>query len=97
MQNMRRRLQMLERLPQFQPAPSPLEQIRGLALRCLSDQDLEFLRARSLEQTAEKPPRELLEPDVAACAAWATALEMEARRMGWKSWAEAERIGGQRR
>jgi hypothetical protein len=94
MQNMRRRLHMLERLPQFQPAPSPLEQIRSLALRRLSDADLELLRTKSAEQAAEKPPRELSEPDVAACAAWATALETEARRMGWKSWAEAQRIGG---
>jgi hypothetical protein len=97
MQNMRRRLQMLERLPQFQPRPSPLEQIKSLALRSLSEQDLELLRAMSAEKAAEMRTRELSEREVAACAAWGVALETEARRMGLRSWAEAERAAGKRR
>ena len=43
MQKLRRRLQLLERLPQFQPAPSALDQAKSLALRQISDEDLETL------------------------------------------------------
>jgi hypothetical protein len=96
MRNVRRRLHALERLPQLQPPPSGLEQIRTLALQSLSEKDLELLRAISLEQAAGMPPRELSEQEAAACAAWEAALEMEARRMGLRSWAEAE-TAGQRR
>ncbi len=38
--NVRQRLQMLERSLQFQLAPSPLEQIKRLALQSLCLQDL---------------------------------------------------------
>jgi hypothetical protein len=97
MQNMRRRLHMLERLPQFQLPLSPLEQIRSLALQSLSQQDLELLRTLALEQSAEMRPRELSEREAAACGAWGNALEAEARRMGFRSFAKAERTAGQRR
>jgi hypothetical protein len=43
MRNVERRLRALERSPQFQPPPSRLEQIEGLALRQLSDEDLEVM------------------------------------------------------
>jgi len=92
MRNVRRRLTVLERLPQFQPAPGPLEQIKVLALQSLSQQDLELLQAISKEQGTELRHRELSEPEAAACAAWGAALETEARRTGWKSFAEAEGI-----
>ena len=65
MQNMRRRLHMLERLHQFQLPLSPLEQIRSLALQSLSQQDLELLRTIVLEQSAEMRSRELSEREAA--------------------------------
>ena len=97
MQNVLLRLHMLERLPQYQRPPSPLEQITNLALQSLSQQDLELLRAILLEQSAEMQSRESSEREAAACAAWRDALEAEARRMGFRSFAEAERTAGQRR
>jgi hypothetical protein len=42
-QSVRRRIQKLEGLPQFQPRPRPLEQINRLALRPMSDEDLELM------------------------------------------------------
>jgi hypothetical protein len=97
MQNVRRRLQALERLPEFQPPPSPLEQLRSLALQSLSQQDLDLLRAMVLEQAEEMQPRELTEREAAECNHWCTALAAEARRMGFKSLAEAEWTARQRR
>jgi hypothetical protein len=97
MQNVRRRLHLLERLPQFQLLPSPVDQIRNLALQSLSQRDLELLRAILLEKSAEMRSRGLSSQcEAAACAAWRDALEAEARRMGFKSFAEAERTAGQR-
>jgi hypothetical protein len=43
MKNVRRRLHVLEQLPQFQPPPSPLGQIEDRALRQISDEDLQVL------------------------------------------------------
>ena len=43
MRNVRRRLEMLERLPRYQPPPSLREEIMRLALQTLSQQDLECL------------------------------------------------------
>ena len=94
--NVRRRLDRLERLPQFQPPPSPLEQIRNLALQQMSDEELELMlnmsrnRDRGVCQT-------LLSSEVAALARNAAALETEAQRMGFKSFAEAELCAGRRR
>jgi hypothetical protein len=42
-QSVRWRTQMLEGLPQFQPPPGPLEPINCLALRPMSDEDLELM------------------------------------------------------
>ncbi len=95
--NLRQRLQMLERSLQFQPAPSPLEQIKRLALQSLSAQDLDLLKSVSEEEAAELLPRELSEAEAAACAAWGAALETEARRMGLKSFAGAKQTARQRR
>ncbi len=96
MRNVRRRLQVLERLFPFQPAPNQLDNVRSLALQRLSQTDLEMLHALQREQAAGVPPRELSEAEAAACAAWATALEVEARRTGFISYAGAERIEGGR-
>ncbi len=95
--NVRQRLQMLERSLQFQPAPSLLEQIKRLALQSLSTQDLDLLRVISEEHASKKRSRELLDTEAAACAAWEAALETGARRMGLKSFAEAERTNRRKR
>ena len=95
--NVRQRIQMLERLPQFQPTPSPLEQIKSLALQSLSAQDLDLLHALSEDQTSEPRTRELSESEAAACAAWEAALETGARSIGLRSFAEAERTTGRKR
>ncbi len=97
MQNLQRRLQTLERLPQPPPMPSALEQIRSLALESISSQDLELLRSLSAKRAAHALPTELSEGETDACASWAAALEAEARGMGFTSYAEAERTAGQRR
>jgi len=91
MRNLRRRPRVLERLPRLQLPPNPLEQIRSLALRSLSQEDFELLPA------AEMPPRGLSDDEMGACAAWRNALETEARKAGFRSFAEAERTVGQRR
>jgi hypothetical protein len=95
-QSMRRRLQVLERLPQFQPPPSALEQIRSLALVQTSDEDLDLM----IDMASERErgvSRILLPSEVEALASWDAALETEALRMGFKSFADAERGVGQRR
>ncbi len=97
MQKLRQRLHMLERLSQFQPPPSSLELITGLALRSLSPQDLDILQALSKEQAADLPPRQLSEPEVAACAAWETALAIETQGVGLKSVAEGKVTTRQKR
>jgi hypothetical protein len=96
MRNVQRRLHILERLPQPQPPPTRIERIKSLALQRLSEQDLELLRAILRGPAAEKRPRELSEMEGAALVAWGTALEAEARRIGFTSWAEAVRTAGQR-
>ncbi len=78
MRNVRRRLHVLERLPQHRASPSQLEQVTSLALQSLSDQDLKLL------STARMGRRELSEEEAAACRAWEEALEVEARRIGLK-------------
>ncbi len=88
--NVRQRLQMLERSPQFLPAPSPLEQIKRLALQSLCLQDLNLLKIISEEHASKTRSRELSETEAAACAAWEAVLETEAQRMGLQSFAEAE-------
>jgi hypothetical protein len=96
MRNVERRLQVLERLPQFQPPPSLLEQIKSLALRQLSDEDLEMMihMTRDLEGGVRTT---ISERESATVAAQGAALETEAQRMGFRSFAEAARNGGRRR
>jgi hypothetical protein len=93
---MRRRLQVLERLPQFQPPPSPLEQIGSLALKQMSNEDLELLTKVFRDGEAgvcwTPSPSEL-----ATLERREAALETEARRMGFRSFADAERRAGRRR
>jgi len=96
MKNMRRRLDVLERLPQFQPPPSPVEQIWHLALQKLSNEDLALLTMLTRGRDAGSYwTRSQSESEVvAACEA---AVETEARQMGFRSFADAKRIAGQQR
>lgn len=91
MHNIRRRLQVLERLSPFQPAPSPLEQIERLALRSLAQEDLDLLHAIKMRQAVDKQPAEFSGRDAAAYASYHDALEVEARQMGFRSFAIAGR------
>ncbi len=93
---MQRRLHRLEQLPQFERPPSPLDQIKSLALQQLSDEDLEVMIVMAREREAGVGWRPS-ERRLSAIEAQGTALETEARRMGFRSFSEAERIGGQRR
>lgn len=93
MRNVERRVQVLERLPQFQPPPSRLEQIENRALRHISDEDLEVMinLTRDLDagvcQTISERESAMLAVHNAAC-------ETEARRMGFRSFAQAKRSAG---
>jgi hypothetical protein len=91
--NVRRRLHVLEQLPQFQPPPSPLEQIEDRALRQISDEDLEVLinMTRDLEAGVR---RTVSERESAMLVVRNAVLETEARRMGFKSFAQAKRSAG---
>jgi hypothetical protein len=96
MKNVLRRPRVLERLPQFVPPPSRLEQLRYLALRQISDEDLAVMikMARDREQGVCRMP---LPTELAALATQDATLEREARRIGFRSFADAERRAGQRR
>ena len=96
MRNMRWRLHRLERLPQLQPPPGPLEQIERLALRHLSDDDLKVMIVMTSD--LERGVRSTIsERESAVVAAQNAAREAEARLAGFRCWAEAQRKGGQRR
>jgi hypothetical protein len=87
--NLRRRLDTLERLIQFQPLPSLLEQIGNLALRGMSDEDLGLMIAMTRDRDAGVS-RALLPSELAVLARQDAAHDTEARRMGFKSFADAE-------
>ena len=94
-QSLRRRLQVLERLPQFQPPPSPLEQMSSLALEQTSNEDLELMIKMASDRD-RGVSRMLLPSELEVLASWDAALETEALRMGFKSLADAERGVGRR-
>ena len=87
---MRRRLQVLERLFEFRPPPSPCEQIQTLALGHMSGEDLELM-LNMVSDRGGSVRRTPLQHESALLAVWEAALETEARRMGFESFAEAER------
>lgn len=92
---MRRRLERLERLPQPQPPPSPLEHIGNLALKQMSDEDLKVMIKMTVDRDSGAN-RSLLPTEVAALERQDAALETEAQRMGFKSFADAKRRGAGR-
>jgi hypothetical protein len=93
MRNMRRRLHKLEQLPQFQPPPSPIQEIERLAVRRLSDEELEVMinMTRDLEAGVRQA---ISEAESAVVAVYDAAFDTEARRMGFSSFAEAQREAG---
>jgi hypothetical protein len=93
MKNALRRLRALERSPQFQPPPSLLKQIENRALRQISDEDLEVMikMTRDLEAGVRQT---ISERESAMLVAHNAALETEARRMGFRSFAQAKRSVG---
>jgi hypothetical protein len=75
------RLQLLERLPKFQPWPSPRTD-RQLMINMTRD------REAGLSRT-------LLPSEEAASARQGAAAETQARRMGFRSFGDAERLAGE--
>jgi len=93
MKNVRRRLHVLEQLPQFQPPPSPLEQIEDRALRRISDDELEVMINMTRDLVAGVR-QTISERESAAVAALNATRETEARQMGFRSFAQAKRSAG---
>jgi hypothetical protein len=93
MKDVRRRLHVLEQLPQFQPPPSPLEQIENRALRQISDEDLEVMKNMTRDLVAGVR-RRISERESAMLVVHNAARETEARRMGFRSFAQAKRMAG---
>jgi hypothetical protein len=96
MRNFERRLHKLEQLPQVQVPAGPLCQIESQALRHLSDEDLQIMI--NMTRDVEAGLRQAIsETESAVMVAHDDALETEARRMGFMSFADAERSAGPRR
>jgi hypothetical protein len=93
MRNVKRRLRVLEQLPQYHPPPSQTKQIEDLVLRRLSDEDLALMTkmAGDLEAGVR---RKISEREWTMLAAYSSLRETEAQRMGFESFAEAERAAG---
>ena len=92
MKNAPRRLRALERSPQFGPPPSLLKQIEDRALRQMSDEDLQIMKHLVIDfQTGGV--RTPTERESKMLAVQSATLDTEAQRIGFKSFAEAERKG----
>lgn len=87
---MRRRLHKLERLPQFQTPPSPIQEIERRALHLVSNEDLELMKLIATD-VALGVRRTLTDRESEMLAAHAAALDMEARQLGFRSFAHARR------
>src|ERR1700733_1130231 len=94
MRNVRRRLDVLERLPQFQPPPSQLDQIGSRAAAQLSNEELDLMIHMLKRDGGECRPQSPSE--LAAMATHAAARDTEAQRMGFKSYADAKRRAARR-
>ncbi|MGD1097143.1 MAG: hypothetical protein ABSB35_34795 [Bryobacteraceae bacterium] len=93
MRNIQLRLNKLERLPQFQPPPGPLEKIEHLAAKKLSDKDLDVLLILDRDMRGGVS-REMSETELAAWEVYRALRETEAQRMGFESLDDPERIAG---
>jgi len=92
MKNALRRLRALERSPQFQPPQSLLKQIEDRALKQASDEDLEMMKLLVID-CQKGGARTPTERESKMLAAHSATLDAEAQRIGFKSFAEAERKG----
>lgn len=95
MRNLRWRLHKLEHLPHSQAPPNRLEQVKTLALQHLSNEDLAVMIVMATDLKAGLI-RPISEKESAVLATQNAALETEALRMGFGSFAEAEHIGSSR-
>jgi hypothetical protein len=96
MRSVQRRLRVLERLPQFQPPPSPLEQIGTRVLKQMSFEDFDLIMV-VLRKQDRGECQTLLPSESAAVESYNAGLDTEARRMGFKSYADAQRRAGPKR
>jgi hypothetical protein len=80
-------------MPQFQPPPSLLKQIEERAIRQVSNEDFDSMIAMATDAEAGVE-RALSERESAVVAAYGVLRETEARRLGFRSFAQAERIWG---
>ena len=92
MRNLQRRVRTLERLLQWRVSPNLIEQITRRALESLSSEDLELLGLLSRESDEGTQVREMTASEEAACGAWQNSVDGEARRVGFRSFADAERL-----
>jgi hypothetical protein len=100
MRNIRQRLERLERaylnfprISESQLPPSPLDQIGSLVIKQLSDEDLELL-IKVANKSHAGVSRELLQSESEALDRWGAAVDREAWRMGFRSFADAFRRAG---
>lgn len=93
MRDMRKRLYVLEKLPQFQPPPTPLQQIKTRVIQQTSNEDLDLMMimTRDLEAGMD---RTLSDREAVMWNKYNAACETEALRMGFKSFAQAQRMWG---
>jgi hypothetical protein len=72
-----------------------LEQIRAQALRRLSDGDLDLMRILTIDRNV-RADRKFSAGELEMLQTYQAALETEAQRMGFNSYAQAERRGGRK-
>ena len=93
MPSVRKRLETLERSLLPKPDLAVDNMIVSQAFHCLSSEDLMSLRTAATDKQEGKV-RELTEPELAALAAYGSALELECQRAGFSTIAEFERSNG---
>ena len=93
MPSVRKRLETLEKSVLPKPDPVVDRVIVGQALHGLSSEDLISLRTAAADKQQGKV-RELTEHELAALAAYSSALELECQRAGFRTIAEFERSSG---
>ena len=93
MPSVRKRLEALERSLLSKPDPGVDHVVVSQALRRLSTEELVSLRDAAADKQQGKI-RELTEHELAALAAYSSALELECQRAGFRTIAEFERSSG---
>ena len=93
MPSMRKRLETLERSRPPRLGQAVDHVIVGQALHGLSSEDLMSLRTAAADKQQGKV-RELTQHELAALAAYSSALELECQRAGFRTIAEFERSSG---